>query len=82
MYIYVKPNAKMLPTLPEDVLVLIMRDFKVPNHDMECPIEYESEWRGRTSQCITTLRNACLVSKSLHRIARPILYYHFSDKTS
>ena len=74
-------TTAMIPTLPEDVLILILEDFALPNHDLDCPRGEERKWKGRPRQCLTTLYNACLVSRALHRISCPILYRGFSDRT-
>lgn len=71
-----------LPTLPEEILVLILEDFALPNNDREhVYLEATLPPIGRERLCLTTLANSCLASRSLHRLAWPILYRHFSNDT-
>jgi hypothetical protein len=57
----------MLPPLPEELLALILEDFALPIHDLDCPAgQVRNKRRGRQRRCQTTLGNACL-----HRVAWP-----------
>lgn len=68
-------SAMTIPSLPEELLVLILEDFALPNYDRS-----RSRARRRR-ECLTTLRNSCLASKSLYRLTWPILYRYFSNRT-
>lgn len=66
---------KMLPSLPEEILVLILEEFALS--------KYGTSGRrlgGGPRPCLTTLSNACLASKLLCRLAWPILYRFFSNR--
>jgi hypothetical protein len=79
-----------MPTLPEELLALIFEQLASPNIfevDAQLDENYEhfqtessSRLRNDHSARIFTLRNTCLASKTLHRLARPILYRDFSNR--
>jgi hypothetical protein len=65
----------MVPTLPEEILALILEEFALQRHD-----NLGQRSGGGPHICLTTLSNACLASKTLYRIAWPILYRFWSNR--
>jgi hypothetical protein len=69
-----------IPPLPEELMVLILEDFALPGSG---PDDGFSPWHKATGrrqrECMTTLSSMCLASKSLHRLAWPILYRSFNN---
>lgn len=68
-------------SLPEELLVLILEVFTLPDHDPAHTIRLSQvhQWARYERECLTTLSNVCLASKGLHRLAWPILYRHFTN---
>jgi hypothetical protein len=70
----------IIPSLPEELIVLILEDFALPGSG---PDEDSSPWYKATGrrqrECVTTLSSLCLASKNLHRLAWPILYRSFNN---
>ena len=68
---------EMLLSLPEELQTLVLEHLALPGHKWS-----ESEdWPQRDiiPEDLTSLSNVCLVSKSLHRLAWPILYRAFTN---
>jgi hypothetical protein len=69
-----------IPPLPEELIVLILEDFALPGFGSDDDF---SPWRKahgcRQRECMKTLSSSCLASKSLHRLAWPILYRSFNN---
>jgi hypothetical protein len=82
--------AATMPTLPEELLVLIFEHLASPNifevdaqlDDLHDQYKEKSISRLRRHHAarISTLCNICLASKTLHRLAWPILYRDFSNR--
>jgi hypothetical protein len=82
--------AATMPTLPEELLALIFEQLASPNifevdeqlDDFYTQYKAKSSKRLRRdhSARISTLRNICLASKTMHRLAWPILYRDFSNR--
>ena len=79
-----------MPTLPEELLALIFEQVASPGMlevDAQLDeLDEQDETENRSilmldhSARISTLRNICLASKTLHRLAWPILYREFSNR--
>jgi hypothetical protein len=69
-----------IPPLPEELIVLILEDFALPGSG---PDDGFSPWYKATGrrqrECMKTLSSSCLVSKSLYRLAWPVLYRSFNN---
>lgn len=82
--------AATMPTLPEELLALIFEQLASPSIfevDAQMDVLYEQDKRSERSHMmadhsarIGTLRNICLASKSMHRLAWPVLYREFSNR--
>lgn len=60
----------MVPRLPEELLALILEKIALPRYDTFGL----KERRDGLRSSIAALRNASLASKTMYRLARPILY--------
>jgi len=79
-----------MPTLPEELLALIIEQLASPNVfvvDEQLEELYEQQKRDERSRMISdhsarisTLRNLCLASNSMHRLAWPVLYRDFHNR--
>lgn len=79
-----------MPTLPEELLALIFEQLASPDtfevSDMLDDLTSVQDFSGRTSliqthyERMATLRNVCLASKTMHRLAWPILYRDFCNR--
>ena len=69
----------MIPSLPEELLILILEHCALRTDNIFSHPRLVQQ-KGDPRQCLTTLSNACLASKSFHRLAWPILYRHFSNR--
>jgi hypothetical protein len=83
--------AATMPTLPEELLALIFEQlaspdtFEVANalSDLQCGHDgarMEMDLIHTHSERIQTLRNLCLASKTMHRLAWPVLYRDFCNR--
>jgi hypothetical protein len=82
--------AVTMPTLPEELLVLIFEHLASPNvFELDAQMEelHEQKKRDERLRMISdhsarnsTLRNVCMASKSLHRLTWPILYRDYNNR--
>lgn len=69
----------MIPPLPEELLGLILEHLALPHIESSSLQKVQRGDRDCYRECLITLSNACLASKTLHRLAWPILYRRFTN---